>query len=561
MEALTTILVRQGTFTHEQADSLVAGAPEEYERLRELTDEGHLAEDALFAARAEQLGVPFVRLEEEPVDERVVNRLSARMSHHHGVAALSIVDQFGSQHVKLAMTDPENVVALDDVAFTFSRPVLPVLATPSDLQAFLDRHHRADSELSTLSSSLAGTGEDEESPADVIQLSDTSGDNAPVIRFVNLVMGQAIRDRASDIHIEPAETKVRVRYRIDGVLHEMPAAPKQIQPGLISRLKIMANIDIAERRIPQDGRMAVSASGRKIDVRVATLPTVWGEKIVMRILDQSSTALSIGSLGLSPENLERFRSAYTKPYGMVLITGPTGSGKSTTLYSTISDVSTPEVNIITVEDPVEYRLAGINQVQVNTLTGLTFASALRSILRSDPDMVLIGEIRDQETASIAIESALTGHMVFSTLHTNDASTAVTRLVEMGVEPFLVGTALDVVVAQRLVRRLCTRCRETAEVTADEAAALGLPDAAAARGRVYKPVGCTHCAETGYRGRAAVHEVLLVTETIQRLVISEASSTEIAAVAREEGMTTLREDGMQKVLQGITTVEEVLRVVM
>lgn len=561
MPSLTKNLVSRGILTQREVDSLPQDGRGEAERLRDLIAVGVISEEALYTAWAEYLGVPFVRLEDETVDEAVVNRLSAKMSYQHQVAALSMVEQFGTMHVKLAMANPDNLVALDDVAFTFARPVLPVLAAPGDLESFIDRHHRADSELTSLSSALGGLEQAGAASSDVVQLTEEAGsDNSPVIRFVNLLLGQAIRDRASDIHIEPAEARVRVRYRIDGVLHEMPAAPKQIQAGLISRLKIMANIDIAERRIPQDGRMAVSVSGRKIDLRVATLPTVWGEKIVMRILDQSSTTLSIGSLGLSRENLARYRAAYSKPQGMVLITGPTGSGKSTTLYSTISEISDVEVNIITVEDPVEYRLQGINQIQVNKLAGLTFASALRSILRADPDIILIGEIRDRETANIAIESALTGHMVFSTLHTNDAPSAVSRLTEMGVEPFLVGTALDAVVAQRLVRRLCERCKAPAELSPEQTESVGLPAQVVAAGKVFGPVGCSHCADTGYRGRAAVHEVLVLTDEIRQLAASGASSASIGATSREQGMKTLREDGMQKVLQGITTVEEVLRVV-
>ncbi|WP_146339248.1 GspE/PulE family protein [Nesterenkonia sp. NBAIMH1] len=561
METLSQILIDRGAWTQQNAEHLLNGTADEFGRLKELAKQGTLPEELVYEARAQQLGVPFVRLDEEEPDPRVVNKLSVRMSHEHEVAALELVAHYGTTHVKVAMVDPENVVALDDVALVFSMPVYPVLTSPSDLHSFIDRHHRADSELSSLSDTMAQEDSGDGSGAqEAIQISDDASEDAPVIRFVNLVLGQAIRDRASDIHIEPAEDQVRVRYRIDGVLQEMPSAPKQIQAGLISRLKIMASIDIAERRIPQDGRMAVSVSGRKIDLRVATLPTVWGEKIVMRILDQSSTALDIKALGMSERNLEVYHRAYTQPYGLALITGPTGSGKSTTLYSTIQDVANPCVNIITVEDPVEYRLPGINQVQVNNQAGLTFAKALRSILRSDPDIALIGEIRDAETATIAIEAALTGHMVFSTLHTNDAASAVTRLGEMGVEPFLVGTALDVVVAQRLVRRLCSQCKEPHQLTPEEAESSALSWEQLEQGDAYRPVGCSACAGTGYRGRAAVHEVLDVTPEISRMAVQQASSMEIQDVATRNGMRSLRQDGMDKVLQGLTTVEEVLRVV-
>jgi len=352
-----------------------------------------------------------------------------------------------------------------------------------------------------------------------------------------------------------------VRYRIDGVMHEMQRAPKNIQNGVISRLKIMADIDIAERRRPQDGRMSVSHGGRKIDLRVATLPTVWGEKVVMRILDNSSSGMSMDDLNLLPRNLEVYKKSYSKPYGMILVTGPTGSGKSTTLYTTLTAVARPEINVITVEDPVEYRMKGINQVQVNPKAGLTFASALRSILRSDPDVVLLGEIRDHETAQIAIEASLTGHLVLSTLHTNDAPSAVTRLIEMDIEPFLVGSALDCVVAQRLARRLCDRCKQSYQHDPYELTQLNVGyDPATPPPTLFRPVGCTNCSKTGYRGRIAIHEVMTVTEDIERLAVARSSSAEIARLARQQGMLTLREDGWMKAQMGLTSVEEILRVV-
>ncbi|MQB01997.1 MAG: type II secretion system protein GspE, partial [Actinobacteria bacterium] len=371
---------------------------------------------------------------------------------------------------------------------------------------------------------------------------------------------QAVNDRASDIHIEPGERDLRVRYRIDGVLHEMMHPPKAVQNGILSRLKIMADINIAERRLPQDGRIGIVVSGKQIDLRVATLPTVYGEKLVMRILDKSSVLLSLDDLGFLPENLKRFEESYTKPYGAILVTGPTGSGKSTTLYATLNVVSDPTRNIITVEDPVEYRLAGINQVQTNPKAGLTFASALRSILRSDPDIVLIGEIRDRETAQIAIEAALTGHLVLSTLHTNDAPSAMTRLVEMGIEPFLVASALDCVLAQRLARRLCERCKEPYVPTEAELTAARFPFEPGEEVKLYRAVGCSACGNTGYKGRMALHEIMTVTEEIERLVVEHASSEAIAAVATEQGMLTLRMDGIEKVRAGQTSLEEVFRVV-
>ena len=370
-----------------------------------------------------------------------------------------------------------------------------------------------------------------------------------------------IQDRASDIHIEPTETDLRVRYRIDGVLKEVQRSPRQIQAGVISRVKILSEIDIAEHRKPQDGRMSVNHHGRKIDLRVATLPTVWGEKVVMRILDNSTARLDLKDLGFLERNKKVYEESYTKPYGMMLVTGPTGSGKSTTLYATLNAVARPEINVITVEDPVEYRLPGINQVQVNPKAGLTFAVALRSILRCDPDVVLVGEIRDHETAQIAIEAALTGHLVLSTLHTNDAPSAITRLIEMGIEPFLVGSALDCVTAQRLARRLCSKCKVAYQATELEmtvakfiwAPGDPLPE-------LFRAAGCTACSNTGYRGRLALHEVMPVDEDIERHAVAHSSSSEIAETARAHGMIPLRQDGLVKVVAGLTSIEEILRVV-
>jgi len=372
---------------------------------------------------------------------------------------------------------------------------------------------------------------------------------------------QGIQDRASDIHLEPAERELKVRYRIDGVLHEVMKSPKSIQSAVISRLKIMADMDIAERRIPQDGRLSVQVHGKKIDLRVATLPTVWGEKVVMRVLDNSTATLDLADLGFRQGNYDRWSESFIKPYGMLLVTGPTGSGKSTTLYSTLNILNRPDVNIITVEDPVEYRLAGVNQVQVNTKAGLTFASALRSILRSDPDIVLIGEIRDHETAQIAIEAALTGHLVLSTLHTNDAPSAVTRLTEMGIEPFLVGSAMECVLAQRLARRLCSKCKEPYTPTADALREARFPwSDGDPLPTLYQAKGCSQCSNTGYRGRLALHEVMAVSEGVERLAVERASSTSIAELAAGEGMESLRLDGLAKVLDGTTSLAEIFRVV-
>ncbi|MFO7691347.1 MAG: ATPase, T2SS/T4P/T4SS family [Cryobacterium sp.] len=554
MASLTEILILHGLLPIEQLDSLVAGDPADERAVRALVQKGVITELQFARARAEQAGLPFVELIDLVVDAAALALVSPAVCRRYEVLPVGVE----GDRLVLAMVDPGNVFALDDVREAAGRPVSPVVAERGDLLAAIARLHRADDELSNLTTTL----EEEQAPeASTIGGAESSDDSAPIVRFVNLLVSQAIQDKASDIHIEPGESSLRVRYRIDGVLHEMQSAPKSIQNGVISRLKIMSDIDIAERRKPQDGRMSVSHGGRKIDLRVATLPTVWGEKVVMRILDNATSSMSLRDLSLLEHNYDAYKAAYSKPYGMILVTGPTGSGKSTTLYTTLNSVARPEINVITVEDPVEYRMAGVNQVQVNPKAGLTFATALRSILRSDPDVVLIGEIRDHETAQIAIEASLTGHLVLSTLHTNDAPSAITRLTEMGIEPFLVGSALDCVVAQRLARRLCDRCKAPDDRGADELEHLGFTTAAASpREASFRPVGCSSCSNTGYRGRLAIHEVMTVSEQIERLCVARASSADIARTAREQGMVTLRDDGWAKVRLGWTSIDEILRVV-
>jgi type IV pilus assembly protein PilB len=554
MKQLGDILLEGGHVTPEQ----LAGAVEEQRRLgrslgRVLVDLGMLTEGQLVAALATQIGLKFVDLSDYPVDGSAVSRVPDVVCRRHNALPIGYEDG----RLVVAMADPANVFAVDDIRSMTGMEVKPVVATKSDVVAAINRYHRGDAELDDLTMAMDATSDDLDDLSSVKEIVE----DAPIVKFVNLLITQAIQDRASDIHIEPTERDLRVRFRIDGVLHEIMRSPKTIQSGVISRLKIMADINIAERRIPQDGRMSVSTNGKKIDLRVATLPTVWGEKVVMRILDNSTAMLKLSDLGFGDTNYDIYSKSFTKPYGMILVTGPTGSGKSTTLYATLNIVSKPEVNVITVEDPVEYRLPGINQVQTNVKAGLTFAAALRSILRSDPDIVLLGEIRDHETAQIAIEAALTGHLVLSTLHTNDAPSAITRLTEMGIEPFLVGSALDCVLAQRLARKLCSKCKEayvpTKEMMVENRFTWSddepLPT-------LYRPVGCSACSKTGYKGRLALHEVMAVTEDIERLAVEHASALSIGNVAREQGMITLRDDGLAKVKAGHTSMEEILRVV-
>jgi type IV pilus assembly protein PilB len=555
VKQLGDILLEDGLLTTDQ----LSVAVDQHQTLgrslgRVLVDQGILSETQLVAALAQQIGLRFIDLSDFPVDGSALARIPGSVCRQH----MAIPIGFEEGRIVVAMADPANVFAADDIRTISGYEVLPAVATRADVAAAIDRYYRADSDLDDLTTALEDA--DEATGDDLAGLKEVVED-APIVKFVNLLITQAIQDRASDIHLEPTEQDLRVRYRIDGVLHEVMRSPKSIQSGVISRLKIMADINIAERRIPQDGRLSVSAHGKKVDLRVATLPTVWGEKVVMRILDNSTARLDLSELGFTQNNYERYSESFGKPYGMILVTGPTGSGKSTTLYATLNILNRPEVNIITVEDPVEYRLPGISQVQTNTKAGLTFASSLRSILRSDPDIVLIGEIRDHETAQIAVEAALTGHLVLSTLHTNNAPSAITRLTEMGIEPFLVGSAVDAVLAQRLARRLCMKCKEAYTPTEETLTAAKVNwDLSTGIPTLYRPVGCPSCSNTGYKGRMALHEVMMVNEEIERLAVEHAPATEISAAALRSGMVTLRNDGMTKVLNGVTSIDEILRVV-
>ena len=554
MASLSEILIIRGLMPITSLDQVTGDPVKDDAHVRELVTGGIVSESQVASARAAQLGLPFVDLTDYPVDNSAVALVPVALLRRHEVLPIGR----DGDRLLLAMADPRDVLALDDIRAAVKMQARPVLAERGDLLAALDRFVRSDSELSELTVAMI----EENAPSgDLVPVTEQAEDDAPIVRFVNLLISQAIQDHASDIHIEPGEHQLGVRYRIDGVLHEMQSAPKSIQNGVISRLKIMSEIDIAERRKPQDGRMSVVHGGHRIDLRVATLPTVFGEKVVMRILDNTGSTRNISDLHMLDHNFSMYEHSYKKPHGMILVTGPTGSGKSTTLYTTLHAVAKREINVITVEDPVETRMPGINQVQVNPKAGLTFASALRSILRSDPDVVLIGEIRDQETAQIAIEASLTGHLVLSTLHTNSAPAAITRLTEMDIEPFLVGSALESVVAQRLARRLCDRCKEGYQHDGGDLMRLGFP--MAPDGGVpllFRPVGCVSCSNTGYRGRIALHEVMVLNEELERLAVARASNADLMRAAIAGGMLTLRQDGWAKVALGYTSIEEVLRVV-
>jgi type IV pilus assembly protein PilB len=516
-----------------------------------LVDDRLVTDEELAAALADVYGLQSVDLVGYPIDAAAAARIPLPISRRHRVLGIA----FDDDGIVVAVADPGDVLALDDVRAATGLAVRPVVAAREELNKAVDRFQRTEQDLDEMASDLSA-----ESLASFSASIDTVGDEAPIVRYVNSLIEQAIENRASDLHIEPTESELRIRYRIDGVLHEIESVPKGVQSALISRLKIMASVDITERRVPQNGRITVQLGQRHVDLRVATLPTVWGEKIVLRVLDTGGIDLDLQRLGFTPDNYRRFSESFSKPHGMLLVTGPTGSGKSTTLYATLTEISKPEINIITVEDPVEYRLPGVNQVQVNHKAGLTFAAVLPAILRSDPDVVLIGEIRDRVTAQLAIEASLTGHLVLSTLHTNDAPSAVTRLVEMGIEPFLVGSSLDCVMAQRLARRLCQWCREPYAPTSAELEAARWPhDRVTVPAQLWRPVGCRSCSNTGYRGRVALHEVMPVSEQIERLAVARGSAHEIQRAAVGEGMDMLRVDGLRKAAAGETSLAEVLRV--
>ncbi len=515
-----------------------------------LINDSIVTEFGLAEALADAHGIGSVDLIGYPIDPLAVAKIPLAMVLRHRVLGVAI----NGRELVVASSDPDDVVALDDVRAATNMVIRPVVAARSELRKLIDRLKRQDSDLSAIGAATIAEGD-----ASVSNLASVA-DEGPVVKYVNSLIEQAIMGRASDLHLEPTETDMRVRFRIDGVLHEIDKVPHSVQAALISRLKIMSSMDITERRVPQNGRITVRLNGRNIDLRAATLPTVWGEKVVLRVLDTSGIDLELKKLGFTDDNYARYSTSFHKPHGMLLVTGPTGSGKSTTLYATLTEINRPSVNIITVEDPVEYRLDGVNQVQVNPKAGLTFAAVLPAILRTDPDIIMIGEIRDRVTAQIAVEAALTGHLVLSTLHTNDAPSAVTRLTEMGIEPFLVGSAMDCVLAQRLARRLCEWCKHSFVPTAAEKSQINWPSTTVAAPEVlWHPVGCRNCGQTGFRGRMAVTEVMPISEEIEHLALARAPASEIARVAIAAGMVTLRDDGLRKAARGDTTLEEVLRV--
>lgn len=548
-EKLGQLLIRNRIITEEQLQQALERQGETGESLgRVLIDMKMVSEGALTSILARQIGLKYADLSNFDVDINACSLVDAEIARRYSLIPVG----FNGDRLIVAMADPANVFALDDIRIMTGMQIEPMVATKEDIMAAISRYCQSDTEIDFSSDDLKMDGEDASDEAEM--------DNAPIVKYVNLLISEAVNDRASDVHIEPMENDVRVRFRIDGVLHEIRRNPKQLHPGVVARIKVMADMNIAEKRVPQDGRASVDIRGKPIDLRVASLPTIHGEKVVLRILDKSASLMSLEELGFSEDILEVYSRSFRKPYGTIMVTGPTGSGKTTTLYATLNVLNNIKHNIITVEDPVEYRLPLINQVQVHYKAGLTFSAALRSILRCDPDIVMIGEIRDPESAQIAIESALTGHLVLSTLHTNDAPSALTRLLEMGIEPFLIASAVDCVSSQRLARRLCDRCKEAYEPDPEFLEGVGFNWDNGGK-VLYHPRGCPACNNTGFKGRIGIYEVLEVSEAIEHLVARNAPHVEIAAAARAEGMRTMREEGFIKVRSGMTSIEEVLRVIM
>jgi type IV pilus assembly protein PilB len=563
---LGDLLVAEGLITDEQLRQALGEQKGKADKLGSiLVRQGSITEEQLIGFLSRQYGIPSITLINLDIDPETLRLVPVHIAKKYDVLP---VKRIGGT-LTLAMSDPTNVFALDDIAFMTNLQILPVVAPQAAIRKALDRAYEASAPAASMTDMMTEiTGdasnvevvEDEQAGAqvDVFELKE-SADEAPVVKLVNMVLVDAIRKGASDLHWEPYEKTFRIRFRIDGVLHEMLSPPKRLEPAIISRLKIMSNLDISERRLPQDGRIKLRYGHREIDFRVSILPTIFGEKAVLRILDKEALQLDMTKLGFDPWSYEKFSHAIHQPYGMVLITGPTGSGKTTTLYSAISTINSPEHNIMTAEDPVEYNLKGINQVQVNEGVGRTFAAVLRSFLRQDPDVILVGETRDLETAQISIRAALTGHLVFTTLHTNDCPSTVARLVDMGVQPFLLSSALLLILAQRLGRRICKDCKEPIEGHEDDLVPYG--HVSEGRGRVsfFKGKGCQTCNFTGMKGRVALYELMPITEDLRTIILKGGQTAEIREMAQAQGMKTLRQAGLMKVLEGTTTVEEVLRV--
>ena len=569
-EAIGEIFLGLGLITRDQLNQAIEKQKllKRQEALGDvLVNMGFITERDRVRGLGEQWGVPFIDVTEMELDASVTKLVAENVARK--LKILPIAKKNGK--LTLAMKNPLDIFAIDEVRMMTGIDVEPTIAPEEDIINAIGRHYRSQVNVTEQVDSVikefdtgdidfdAATGDDGDEDISIEQLRELS-EEAPVIKLANLIISRGIGDGGSDIHIEPAKDCVRVRLRVDGLLQEIMRIPKKVQASLISRIKIMAEMDIATKRTPQDGRIGAMIDGRQFDFRVSTLPSVFGEKIVMRILDKSSVSVGLHKLGMLPETLEKFEGLISRTYGIILVTGPTGSGKSTTLYSVLSKLNSGEKNILTIEDPVEYELEGLTQVQINNRAGLTFASGLRTMLRQDPDIAMVGEIRDAETATIATEAALTGHLVLSTLHTNDAPGAMTRMVDMGIEPFLIASSVIGVLAQRLVRVVCPKCKEQYTPPRDAVGRLGIEIDGDAKVTFYRGRGCDHCRGSGYKGRLGVYELMLVTDRVRDLVLQKSSSHVLREAAVDGGMKTLKDDAVAKILLGQTTLEECLRVI-
>lgn len=550
-ELVEAQLIRRGIMTKEDIDKVWDGKQRGQSFIQALVASGAVERKVLYSLLA-SLGYVYVDLAEYQINTAAVSVVLEQIARKF----LIIPIDFEGEKLVVAMANPSDVLTTDDLHIMTGYQIRAVMSEESEIIAAINLYYKmGDSVQQEVAEIMA----DDTEGLSLASLREVT-EEAPTVKLVNHIVARAVNERASDIHIEPQEKDLRVRYRIDGVLHDIMHSPKAIQAGVLSRFKVMSSLDISETRKPQDGRCDLSVSGRTVDFRVATLPTVYGERITLRVLEKENILLQLDDLGFLPHSLEVFRRSFAKPYGAILVTGPTGSGKSTTLYATLNVLNQEAKNIVTIEDPVEYRLPGINQIQVDAKSGLTFASGLRSVLRTSPDIIMVGEIRDKETAQIAVEAALTGHLVLSTLHTNDAPSAISRLTEMGIAPFLTTSAVSCVQAQRLARRLCSHCKEPYQPSMDALKRVGFPVGGESVPTLYKAKGCPKCNGTGYRGRVGIYEVMLVTEEIKKLAVKRAPADELKRCAMSEGMHTLRRDGFEKVRLGTTSVEEILRVV-
>lgn len=555
---LGEILVEAGVIKVEQLNQALLKQAETGERLGKiLVQSGFISDSDIFRVLENQLGIQYINLSKTFLDSAIVRLIPENIAKRYRVVAI----KKQASRLVVAMVDPLNIYALDDIRISSGFDVEPVMALESDILQAIEQHYGLKDSLDKIIEDLpekSSMVNEEELGLDQLK---QLVEEAPVVKLVNSLLQQAVLDRATDIHVDPQEKFLRIRYRVDGMLLEVMESPKKMQAAIISRLKIMANLDIAERRVPQDGRIQLNINNREIDLRVSTMPTIFGEKVVLRILDKSKGFLQLDYLGMTESNLEKCKRVIGKPHGMVLVTGPTGSGKTTTLYGMLGVVNSKDKNIITLEDPVEYTMLGINQVQINPKSGVQFSTGLRAVLRQDPDIIMVGEIRDSDTARIAVQAAMTGHLVLSTLHTNSAASTLARLLDMDIEPFLLASSVQGIVAQRLVRALCPECKQSykpSEVLIKELELVSYTQKEEVT--LYKPTGCGLCNNSGYLGRLALHEMLLISDSIRNLISQKVSSVALESQAIAEGMITLKQDGLGKALAGITSLEEVIRTV-